>query len=136
MIAFSRPTSRQERREWWRRQLARHQSGNLSVTEFCRQLGVGLSRFYYWRNRIGEGLPNPAGRTPSQYLSRRVSTPTSATSGSFVPVSIIDPTAGAQLEIELTNACVVRLKGTIDPTMLQAAIAAAGELDGFGQGAK
>ena len=50
--------------------------------------------------------------------------------------SAVEPTAGTQLEIELTNACVVRLKGAIDPTMLQAAIAAAGELDGFGQGAK
>jgi hypothetical protein len=50
-------------------------------------------------------------------------------------VSIIDSTAGAQLEIELTNACVVRLKGVIDPTMLQAAIAAAGELDGSREGA-
>ena len=75
-------------------------------------------------------------RVPAQYVSPRASTPTSATSGNFVPVSIIDPAAGAQLEIELTNACVVRLKGVIDPTMLQAAIAAAGELDGFGQGAK
>jgi Transposase len=136
MIAFSRPTSRQERREWWRRQLARQQSGKLSVTEFCRQLGVSLSRFYYWRNRVREGLPNAPGRGPAEHHSRRFSTSTGAASGNFAPVSIIDPTAGAQLEIELTNDCVVRLKGVIDPTMLQAAIAAAGELDGSREGAK
>jgi hypothetical protein len=39
------------------------------------------------------------------------------------------------LEIELTNTCVVRLRGAIDPPLLQAAIAAAGQLDGSGQGA-
>src|SRR5271165_2598545 len=124
MLGFSQPTSRQERREWWRRQLARQQSGNLSVTEFCRQLGVSLSKFYYWRNRIHEGSPDALGRLPVGYHSRHVSTTTGAASGNFVPVSIIDPAAGAQLEIELTNACVVRLKGVIDSTMLQAAIAA------------
>ena len=53
----------------------------------------------------------------------------------FVPVSVIDPGAGTVLEIELTNACVVRLRGVIDPPLLQAAITAAGQLDGSGQGA-
>jgi hypothetical protein len=136
MIAFSQPTSRQERREWWRRQLARQQSGNLSVTEFCTQLGVSLSRFYYWRNRVRESLPNAPGRGPAKYHSRLSSTSNGAASGNFVQVSIIEPTAGAQLEIELTNACVVRLKGVIDSTMLQAAIAAAGELDSSRAGVK
>jgi hypothetical protein len=47
----------------------------------------------------------------------------------FVPVSIVDPAVGTELEVELANACVVRLKGPIDVSLLQAAIAAAGELD-------
>ena len=38
-----------EQREWWRRQLFRRQSANLSVTEFCRQLGVSVTTFYYWK---------------------------------------------------------------------------------------
>jgi len=38
-----------EQREWWRRQLSRRQSANLSVTEFCRQLGVSVTTFYYWK---------------------------------------------------------------------------------------
>ena len=29
-----------------------------------------------------------------------------------------DPTAGTQLEFELTNACVVRLRGSVDPSLL------------------
>jgi hypothetical protein len=50
-------------------------------------------------------------------------------------VSILDPGAGAQLEIELSNACVLRLKGVIDPSLLETAIAAAGRLNGSPQGA-
>jgi hypothetical protein len=53
----------------------------------------------------------------------------------FVPVSILAPAAGTELEIELTNACVVRLKGAIDPLLLQAAIMAAGRVDVPRQGA-
>jgi len=37
---------------------------------------------------------------------------------SSVPLSIIAPSTGAELEIELTNACMVRLKGVIDPLLL------------------
>ena len=51
MVASDRPTIRHERREWWRRQLSRQQSENVSVTNFCRQLGVSISTFYYWKKR-------------------------------------------------------------------------------------
>jgi hypothetical protein len=135
MLGFSQPMSRQERREWWRRQLARQQSGNLSVTEFCRKLGVSIATFYYWRNRVHEVPQNTQWPVPAQHPSRRANTSVGTAAANFVPVSIIDPAAGAQLEIELANTCVVRLKGVIDPSLLQAAIAAAGELDGSRQGA-
>ena len=52
MVCYSRSASRQERREWWRRQPSHQQSGNLSVTEFCRQLGIHVSIVHYWRKRI------------------------------------------------------------------------------------
>jgi hypothetical protein len=52
----------------------------------------------------------------------------------FLPVSILDAGAAGQLEIELANACVVRLKGTVDPELLRIAIHAAGRLDGDGRG--
>jgi hypothetical protein len=130
MVAFSRPTSRQERREWWRRQLARQQSANVSVTDFCRQLGVSVTTFYYWKNRIHE----VASHAPGQITAERPSTPVT-TAASFVPVSLVDRRAGTHLEIELANACVVRLEGAIDPSLLQAAITAAGQLDGSGRGA-
>ena len=45
------------------------------------------------------------------------------------------PAQATVLEIELTNACVVRLRGVIDSPLLEAAIAAAGQLEGPRQGA-
>jgi hypothetical protein len=67
-------------------------------------------------------------------MVERPSTPLTK-AASFVPVSLIDRRAGTHVEIELANNCVVRLEGAIDPSMLQAAITAAGQLDGSGQGA-
>ena len=63
------------------------------------------------------------------------STSAGAAPSNFVPVSILEPSADTQLVIELTNACVLRLKGVIDPSLLLAAIMAAGRLDGSREGA-
>jgi hypothetical protein len=52
----------------------------------------------------------------------------------FLPVSILEADAAGQLEIELANACIVRLKGTVDPELLRIAIHAAGRLGGDGRG--
>jgi hypothetical protein len=54
---------------------------------------------------------------------------------SFMPVTILDPGAGTQLEITLANTSVVRLKGAVDACLLQAAIVAAGQLDDLHRGA-
>ena len=54
MVASTRPASHQERRDWWRRQLTRQQSANVSVADFCQQLGVSVTTFYYWKKRIHE----------------------------------------------------------------------------------
>jgi Transposase len=130
MVGFSRPSSRKERREWWRRQLARQQSENLSVTEFCRQLGIHFSTFYYWKKRVHE---SPSG-APGQLVLRPPAPPVTV-AANFVPVSLVDQRVGTHLEIELANACVVRLDGPIDPSLLQAAITAAGQLDVSSRGA-
>ena len=53
----------------------------------------------------------------------------------FLPVSILDTGTVGQLEIELANACVVRLTGTVDPGLLRVAIRTAGRLDNQGWGA-
>jgi hypothetical protein len=135
MRAFRQPTNCEHRREWWRRQLARQKSANLSVTEFCRQLGVSVTTFYYWKKRVHEAPPLLCGQVGVENSPHRPTTTAGAAPSNFVPVSILEPSAGTQLEIELTNACVLRLKGVIDPSLLQAAIMAAGRLDGSREGA-
>jgi hypothetical protein len=135
MPAFREPTSREHRREWWRRQIARQKTANLSVAEFCRQLGVSITTFYYWKKRVDEVPPVRSRQVPVENSSRHLTTTAGAAPSNFVPVSILEPSAGTQLEIELTNACVLRLKGVIDPSLLQAAIMAAGRVDGSREGA-
>jgi hypothetical protein len=128
-------TNHQSRLDWWRGQFQRHQKATVSVALFCRQLGVSVVTFYYWRKRVHEvdsGIDSS--RVTQGQLSRNPITAANGTVANFVPVSVLDPGASTELEIELTNACVVRLRGAIDPPLLQAAIAAAGQLDGSGQG--
>jgi transposase-like protein len=128
-------TNHQSRLDWWRGQLQRHQKANLSVALFCRQLGVSVVTFYYWKRRVHEA---DSGADSSRVTAgQRSSNPIASAGGAvadFVPVSVVDPGAGTELEIELANACVVRLRGVIDPSLLQAAITAAGQLDGSRQG--
>ena len=110
-------TNHQSRVDWWRGQFQRQQKANLSVTELCRQLGVSVTTFYYWRKRVHENLPTSPRQVAAGYPSRRLTT-AGTTAASFVPISIVEPAAGTELEIELTNSCVLRLKGTIDPSLL------------------
>jgi hypothetical protein len=136
MLGFRQPADRRERLQWWRRQIARQQSANRSVAEFSRQLGVSVATFYYWKRRVAEASLGPSGQVPTQHPSPARNGPVAIATPNFVPVSIVEPTADTQLEVELANACVVRLRGAIGPSLLQVAIAAAGELHGSRQGAK
>jgi transposase-like protein len=123
-------TNHQARINWWRAQFQRQRKANLSVTDLCRQLGVSITTFYYWKKRVDEAPPDACCPDPGVHLSRHA-TP----AATFIPISITEPSAEAELEIELTNNCMVRLKGVIDPHLLQAAITAAGQLDGSRRGA-
>jgi transposase-like protein len=130
MTATGPRTNHQSRVDWWRAQFQRQRKANLSVTDLCRQLGVSVTTFYYWKKRVDEAPADARGQVPGVRPSRHATT-----AANFVPVSILEPAAGTELEIELTNACVLRLKGVIDVRLLQAAITAAGQLDGSREGA-
>ena len=130
MAATKPRTNYQSRIDWWRAQFQRQRNTNLNVADFCRQLGVSVTTFYYWRKRVEEAPPGARADVPGVGPSRH-----STATANFLPLSIIEPGAGTQLEIQLTNACVLRLKGVIDPLLLQAAITAAGQLDGSREGA-
>ena len=130
MAETARRTSHQSRIDWWRGQFERQQKAGLSVTELCRQLDVSVTTFYYWRKRAHQASPRSPGQVAAGNPAR-----CRTTAASLVRVSIVEPATGTELEIELNNSCVLRLKGIIDPSLLQAAITAAGQLDGSRQGA-
>jgi hypothetical protein len=132
MVGFGPPASRQARREWWRRQVQRQKDGSLSVTEFCRRLGVSTVSFYAWKRRLREAPP-ASPHVPERPAARPIPEANGASTPTFLPVSIRDAAAG-QLEIELANACVVRLKGAVDPRLLRVAIHAVGRLGGDQRG--
>ena len=133
MVGFGPPASRQARREWWRRQIHRQKDSSLTVTEFCRRLGVSTVSFYAWKRRFHEAPPAfpPVPERPS---ARPMPEANGASTPAFLPVSILHAGPAGQLEIELANACIVRLKGAVDPELLRIAIRAAGRLGGEGRG--
>jgi hypothetical protein len=135
MRASRLPSEQESRIEWWRRLIVRQQSATVPLTQFCRELGINTRRFYYWRQRLRDMDAATSGRqgSPSQ-LPRPAGGITRGTAAPFVPVSIVNPGTATQLEIDLANGCAVRLTGSIDPALLQAAISAAGQLDGPGRG--
>ena len=66
----------QSRLDWWRMQIQRQPKTNLTIADFCRQLGVNVPTFYYWKRRIMSGFtvqdlgarrrpPNPFEPEPS-----------------------------------------------------------------------
>ena len=133
MVGFGPPANRQARREWWRRQIQRHQEGSLTVAEFCQRLGVSAVTFYAWKRRLREALP-AVPLVPERPSARPLLEANNASTPAFLPVSILDAGPAGQLEIELANACIVRLKGTVDPELLRIAIHAAGRLGGDQRG--
>ena len=133
MVGFGPPASHQARREWWRRQIQRQTEGSLTVAEFCRRLGVCTVTFYAWKRRFREA-PTALPLGPERPSTRPMSEVNGASTPAFLPVSILDAGPAGQLEIELANACIVRLKGAIDPELLRIAIHAAGRLGGGGRG--
>ena len=84
MFGFRQPATRDERRERRRRQLSRQQSPNLSVTEFCPQLGVSITTFYYWKKRVHEAPANTLGRVLGKRSSRRMTTTAGATAANLI----------------------------------------------------
>jgi hypothetical protein len=135
MRASRLPSERESRIEWWRRLIFRQQSTPVPLSQFCQQMGLSTRKFYYWRQRLREMDAASSGRQISLSASSQpASTMSSGATAAFLPVSIIGHSTTTELEIELANGCAVRLRGSVDVGLLQAAISAAGQLDGPGRG--
>jgi hypothetical protein len=128
------PSEQESRIEWWRRLIFRQRSAPVPLTQFCRQMGVSTRKFYYWRQRLRDLDAASAGSQITPSGSLQSASTISGDDDAFLPVSIIHRSTTTGLEIELVNGCVVRLKGSVDVGLLQAAIIAAGQLSGSGRG--
>jgi transposase-like protein len=134
MVGFGSPAGRQKQREWWRRQIERHEQSQLSVTQFCSRLGVRPKTFYAWRQRLRRTSP-AAPQASADRKPHRSSNSNGAAVASFLPVMVRDDTAAGRLEITLSNSCVLRLTGPVDPDLLRVAIDGAGRLTAKTRGA-
>src|SRR3954447_18221455 len=132
MMGFGPPADRKTRRQWWRRQVERQEQSSSTVAEFCRRLGVSTVTFYAWKRRFREA-PTASPLVPERPSARPLPEANGASTPPFLPVSILGAGATGQLEIELANACVVRLKGAVDPDLLCIAIRAAARLGSDGR---
>src|SRR5438874_10119074 len=104
-------TDHPSRLDWWRRQIQRQPTTHLTIADFCRQLGVSVPTFYYWKRRVQAGPRTPSWPVAAPSPSRRRAT----AAAPFGPGSIVNPAAETHLEIELANACVVRLRAARGP---------------------
>ncbi len=134
MLGFGPPSDRQARREWWRRQIQRQQQSRMTVAEFCRRQGIQPVTFYSWKRRLQETSAAPAAAAPRPQPESKPLTRSNPSLAPFVPVSVVDARASGLLEIELGNACTVRLQGAVDPKLLRVAIRTAARLGGATQG--
>ena len=127
------PSEQESRIEWWRRLIVRQQSTPVPLTQFCRQMGINPRKFYYWRKRL-RGMDAASSGPPITTSGSLQSASTVARDAvvDFLPVSIIGRSTATELEIELANGSVVRLKGAVDGDLLQVAISTAGEIHGRG----
>ena len=135
MVGFGPPSDRKDRRDWWRRQIERHEQSGLSVVQFCARIGVRPKMFYAWRQRLSEAS-SASSRTRGERDPYRSFNPERSPAAPFVPVAIRADAATAHLEITLTNSSVLRVTGAVDPHLLRVAIDGAGRLPAHRRGAR
>ena len=75
MTGMRSHTDHQSRLDWWRRQIQPQPKTNLTIADFCRQLGVSVPTFYYCMQRVQAGLwtpsepaADPGMASPSAYM--------------------------------------------------------------------
>lgn len=77
----------------WRQRLAKCSASGLSMTAFCRQVGITPSKFYYWSRRVREAERVDDGKRP--VVSTRVG------QQSIKLVNQVEVTIGEHVKIRL-----------------------------------
>ena len=100
------------KRDDWRKRLARFDTSNLTVAEFCRAEQVSLASYYYWSRRFRESSTSvappidQAGQKRADQLTQQVVPP--ATIEVWLPdgVRVVVPARCAEaLPLVLQSAC-------------------------------
>ena len=60
MTGMRSHTDHEPQLDSWRRQIQRQPKTNLTIADFCRQLGVRVPKFYYYMRRVQAGLWTPS----------------------------------------------------------------------------
>ena len=95
----SKPSSAAEKA--WRKRLAEFRRSNLSVSEFCQQIGVSTPSFYVWRKRLERDQLDSSPTRPSGKATAR-----STDANPFVAVNLPAP---AWTEVEFPNGVRIRV---------------------------
>ena len=110
--------------EWldWKKRLESPKASGLSVSVFCLQEGVSLSRYFHWQRQLKNCIP--AALLEEKAGRRRVESE-EVNETTFLPISL----KASPVEIELPNAGgIVRLPLGVDQAALITVIEAAGTL--------
>ena len=102
---------------YWRGLLERWRASGLSQAEFCRQRGIPISKFAWWKRRLSAG--GAAGPVQRARPSRK-----GPHGGAFVPVQIVAAPAAGELELTLRGGRVLRFGVDVDAGKLAVIVAA------------
>lgn len=102
--------SREEKRAWWHGEVERWRASGLSQSAYCRERGLRLAQFSYWKRRFAEAPESCPGEA------------------ALVPVSLLEgpgeAAADAGVVVELAHGVRLHLARGFDATVLAAAVAA------------
>jgi len=113
------PTAQAQRREHWRRVLAREEQSGLTRAAFCRREGINENALTWWRRQLKR-------RSQSRVAARETGQPKNVRRAAFVPVRVIEasPRNGTSaVEIVTRSGHVVRVQPDFDPSTLRKVLA-------------
>jgi hypothetical protein len=119
----------------WRQRLRDFSGSQVTVDEFCGQLGVTTATFYYWRKKVVEAGGSSGVLASSVSSSRKPGSCSVSrrprkqkTSGSFIPVRI-EPSmaAGGDVAIRLPSGAQMRIPVSA-PEVIAAVVAQVADL--------
>jgi hypothetical protein len=114
-----------ERSRYWSELMTAWSQSGLSQAEFCRQRGVKLITFGWWKRRLQQvGGPVPAGSVARDEWSKRRGWPPKAASPRFVEVRLPEVSALPAYEVVLMHGRSIRVPSRFDPQALVRLIAA------------